>query len=279
VRGVGVPRANEIDPTPILALTTPIMFGFMFGDIGQGAVLVLLGYILKNRLPILNLLIPAGIASIFFGFMHGTVFCNEALIRPLWLHPLDHPLVIMSVALLFGGFMLLISLVLAGIQAYWQQSTATWVATQLPLIGLGMALLALFWNPKLSGMLLVAALLISVVSALRKTGPAGAVVAILKLLEDAMQLAINMLSFIRLGAFTLAHCGLSTAVMVLTAIPDSIVLQFLIFVLGNILIIALEGLVVSIQTTRLVMFEFFRRFMEGAGRPFKPLTDPAVNPT
>ena len=39
--------------------------------------------------------------------------------------------------------------------------------------------------------------------------------------------------------------------------------------------IALEGLVVSIQTTRLVMFEFFRRFLVGGGRSFRPLRLPA----
>jgi len=279
VRGFGVPRNNEIDPTPLLALTTPLMFGFMFGDVGQGAILILLGYLLKDRLPILCLFIPAGIASIFFGFMHGTIFCNEALIEPLWLHPLHHPLTIMTVALLFGAAMLLASLVLAGIQAYWERRSTDWIASQLPLVGLAVALPAAFWNGLLSGSMLVSALLISLIVNYRHKGPAGAVLALLKLLEDGMQLAINMLSFIRLGAFTLAHGGLSTAVMVLTAIPDNIVLQFLIFVLGNILIIALEGLVVSIQTTRLIMFEFFRRFMQGSGRPFKPLSKPAINPS
>jgi len=44
--------------------------------------------------------------------------------------------------------------------------------------------------------------------------------------------------------------------------------------LGNLLILALEGLVVSIQTTRLVLFEFFIRFLRGEGRPFKPLPPP-----
>ncbi len=273
VRGFGVPRMNQIDPTPMLGLATPIMFGFMFGDVGQGLVLVLLGYALKNRLPILALLIPAGISAVIFGFLHGTIFCYEGLITPLWLHPLDYPLTIMSAALLFGAFMLLSSMVLGGVQAWWERRTATWLARQLPLICLGLALPALFWNTALSGSLAMSALLIAVVFSFRQAGPTGALLAIFKLLEDGVQLAINMLSFIRMGAFTLAHCGLSSAVMVLTTIPDNAVLQSMIFVLGNVLVIALEGLVVSIQTTRLVMFEFFRRFMEGAGRPFKPLTE------
>jgi len=133
-----------------------------------------------------------------------------------------------------------------------------------------------FWSPLLAVILVAISILISISSAVLKKGPTAAVIALLKLLEDGMQLAINMLSFIRLGAFTLAHSGLSTAVMVLAVIPENTILQLFIFVLGNVLVIALEGLVVSIQTTRLVMFEFFRRFMEGSGRPFKPLTDQVI---
>jgi V/A-type H+-transporting ATPase subunit I len=45
-------------------------------------------------------------------------------------------------------------------------------------------------------------------------------------------------------------------------------------VVGNLVIIALEGLVVSIQTTRLVLFEFFNRFLRGNGRVFRPVPAP-----
>ena len=47
-----------------------------------------------------------------------------------------------------------------------------------------------------------------------------------------------------------------------------------VLVLGNVVVIALEGLVVSIQTTRLVLFEFFTRFLQGQGRVFRPLPLP-----
>ena len=49
-----------------------------------------------------------------------------------------------------------------------------------------------------------------------------------------------------------------------------------VLVLGNVLILALEGLVVGIQTTRLMMFEFFVRFLTGTGRAFRPLLPPFV---
>ena len=39
----GTPTYSEIDPTPFLAITFPILFGFMFGDIGHGLVLIISG--------------------------------------------------------------------------------------------------------------------------------------------------------------------------------------------------------------------------------------------
>ena len=98
--------------------------------------------------------------------------------------------------------------------------------------------------------------------------------AIGQLLESVFQLLINTISFIRVGAFALAHAGLSLAVVILSESTDNLILATLIIVLGNIVIIILEGLVVSIQTTRLVLFEFFIRFLQGTGRLFRPLIAP-----
>jgi V/A-type H+-transporting ATPase subunit I len=95
-----------------------------------------------------------------------------------------------------------------------------------------------------------------------------------KLLESILQLVINTFSFIRVGAFALAHAGLSLAFIILAESTTNIILSGLILLLGNIIIIMLEGLVVFIQTTRLVLFEFFIRFLQGTGRMFRPLAAP-----
>jgi V/A-type H+-transporting ATPase subunit I len=52
----------------------------------------------------------------------------------------------------------------------------------------------------------------------------------------------------------------------------------LVLVVGNAIVIVLEGLVVSIQTTRLVLFEFFTRFLSAEGRVFRPLPAPPSLP-
>jgi V/A-type H+-transporting ATPase subunit I len=95
-------------------------------------------------------------------------------------------------------------------------------------------------------------------------------------LESVLQLLINTISFIRVGAFALAHAGLSLAVIIISHTVDNLFFSALLYVFGNIVILILEGLVVSIQTTRLVLFEFFIRFLKATGRMFHPLTVPAT---
>ena len=93
--------------------------------------------------------------------------------------------------------------------------------------------------------------------------------------ERLLQLGVNTVSFVRVGAFALAHAGLCSAVvgMAEAAGPG----YWPVLIIGNAAIIALEGLVVSIQTTRLVLFEFFIRFLTARGRPFEPLTPPPAS--
>ena len=92
-------------------------------------------------------------------------------------------------------------------------------------------------------------------------------------LEQILRLLVNTVSFARIGAFALAHAGLSVAIIEL-AQAGGRVGYWIVLVVGNILVIVLEGVVVSIQTTRLLLFEFFIRFLTGAGRAFKPLPPP-----
>jgi V/A-type H+-transporting ATPase subunit I len=103
--------------------------------------------------------------------------------------------------------------------------------------------------------------------------------AIAVLIETMMQLVMNTVSFVRVGAFALAHAGLSLAFNVMADSTGSIVATILILLLGNIIVIVLEGLVVSIQTTRLILFEFFIRFLQADGRVFKPLSAPEAGAT
>jgi len=85
----------------------------------------------------------------------------------------------------------------------------------------------------------------------------------------------NTVSFVRVSAFALAHAGLFLAVFALANtlqnLKGGVFWYWLIMLLGNIAIIVIEGVVVSIQTIRLEYYEFFSKFFKGGGEIYKPL--------
>jgi V/A-type H+-transporting ATPase subunit I len=69
---------------------------------------------------------------------------------------------------------------------------------------------------------------------------------------------------------------LESTIFTLAAAVENLAATAFIVVAGNLLVVLLEGMVVMIQTTRLVLFEFFMRFFEGGGRPFLPASAPSA---
>jgi V/A-type H+-transporting ATPase subunit I len=81
-------------------------------------------------------------------------------------------------------------------------------------------------------------------------------------------------SFLRVAAFGLAHTVLSTIVFLLADMVGGpslgIVFKLLVIVIGNGIIIVLEGLIVSIQVVRLQYYELFSKFFNESGEQFSP---------
>ena len=89
-----------------------------------------------------------------------------------------------------------------------------------------------------------------------------------ELFEATIGYVSNSLSFVRLGAFAVAHEGLS-----------SVVVSYaggrwggIVMLLGTVVIVGFEGLIVGIQALRLEYYEFFSRFFQGRGQLFVPLS-------
>ena len=270
---LGVPAAGEADPTRVVAIATPLMFGFMFGDIGHGAVLLLAGFLLRRRYPVLRLLIYGGAMSMLFGVAFGSVFALETIVPPLWVHPLEAPMLMLVVPMAGGAILLLIGMCLDALQAYWQRRGRFWWETGAGLVLCYLALLGAIKEPRLLWLALAGAAWFVIGHAFVAPGQRLSAVgnAAAEFLESMLQLIVNTVSFVRVGAFALAHGGLSMAVVGLSEAADTAFFTAIILIVGNALIIALEGLVVSIQTMRLVLFEFFVRFLRAEGRPFRPL--------
>jgi V/A-type H+-transporting ATPase subunit I len=81
----------------------------------------------------------------------------------------------------------------------------------------------------------------------------------------------NTISFIRVGAFALNHVGLFIAFQTMAKIMNNFTGSIIIFLIGNIIIICLEGLIVFIQGLRLQYYELFSKYYRGEGIEFKPI--------
>jgi V/A-type H+-transporting ATPase subunit I len=273
---LGTPAQDEADPSRLLAVMVPLLFGYMFGDVGQGLVIMLAGILLQRRWPVAKLLIANGISAIIFGFVFGSVFGSENVIPALWVHPIEQPLPVLLVPLLGGIAILQLGLLLNAAGSWWRGEFARWLQVEAAVMVLYLSLLASYFSVTsfyISALALVWYLIGSALQSPHAVLKAIAV-SVGSLLENLFQLLINTISFVRVGAFALAHAGLSLAFYTMASTTNSMIISFLILLIGNIIIILLEGLVVTIQTTRLILFEFFIRFLRGTGRMFHPLAAP-----
>lgn len=275
-RALGMPAGSEADPTQVLAIVVPLMFGYMFGDIGQGLTIASIAWFLRRRYVVAKLLLSGGIAAAAFGWLFGSVFSVHGVIQPLWLDPLGDPITVLWVPVAGGAAFLTLGLALNALAAYWRGEWIRWLARDFGLLLVYLGLLgALAWPPAiwiaLAGVAAgLAGPALQARSAAAMLAPAG------QLIEHMLQLLINTLSFARVGAFALAHAGLSSAIASLVDAAPNLALKALLLVAGNALVLTLEVMVVSIQTTRLVLFEFFARFFGGEGRAFRPLPVPPL---
>jgi V/A-type H+-transporting ATPase subunit I len=277
-RLLGVPARHEADPSLIVATLAPLMFGFMFGDVGQGLVLLAVGLIFGRRVTFLKILVPGGLAAMGFGLLFGSVFCREDIIPALWIRPLVEPVALLIAALSIGVAVLSIGMALDAAQEYWRGAARRWWQSKA---GLSVAYFGLILSPIWAESLILVALgavwyiLGSAMFAQEgrlSVGLRGAA----EFVEQCLRLLVNTVSFARIGAFALAHSALS-AVVVSFAQASGPVAYGLALAFGNLFIVAVEGLVVSVQATRLMLFEFFVRFFTAKGRDFDPLSSPHVS--
>lgn len=277
-RAFGVPGRDEADPTPVLAVVVPLLFGYMFGDIGQGAVLWSAGAWLRGRHPLARLLMWGGLASMAFGAAFGSVFALEGVLPALWLHPLSAPLTVLVVPVAAGALLLGLGLALAALGAWWRGALGVWLARDAGTALCWLGMLGEVLDTRVFGLAVVGLLWTMLGHGLQARRVGAALAGAGECLERTLQLCVNTLSFARVGAFALAHAGLGSAVSALADAAEHPLATVLVVVIGNLAILLLEALVVSIQTTRLVLFEFFTRFLSTPGRGFVPLPPPPSRP-
>lgn len=273
----GVPGHAEVDPSGLLPVIVPLLFGYMFPDVGHGLMLMLAALIAQHRWPQLRFLVACGISATAFGFIFGEFMGLEGVIKPLWTHPLDTPIEVLAVPLIFGVLLMLLGMVFSGIEAHWRGELSRWLRVDAAILVMYLSVMAWPWWPGaawLTGLALLHYLAGSLSVARSKLGMALAQ-AVGDLLLSLFELFMNTLSFARVGAFALAHAALSLAVLTLAEDLRNPWLWGLTIAFGSVFSIVMEGLLVYVQTTRLVLFEFFIRFLHADGRLFRGARPPA----
>lgn len=301
--GYGVPAYRAVNPTLFVAVTFLLMFGMMFGDVGHGSVLVIAGAILARRgtatRNVARLLLYCGGVSIAFGALYGSVFGFETLIPTLWVKPLEHTSALFTAALVFGCVVISAGLILnivnmircrALLHDFFDVSGPLTLVAYWSALGIAAHFLFAGGHGVPSGIVL--ALVLVPLLAFYAKGPVLAFAGIqekafpegivgylmectVKILEVLMGCLANTVSFIRVAAFGLAHAGLFVAVFsIAEALPEGAVgtlASWLVLVLGNAVVIVLEGLVVTIQAMRLEYYEFFGKFFTRMGTRYQPV--------
>lgn len=113
VKMYGMPKINEIDPTCFVAITTFIMFGFMFGDVGHGLIFAILGIILKiKKKSYSTIVLAGGISSIIFGFLYGSVFGKEEIIKSIIISPINNINTMLLYGIVVGTVFILMAMIL-----------------------------------------------------------------------------------------------------------------------------------------------------------------------
>ena len=93
--------------------------------------------------------------------------------------------------------------------------------------------------------------------------------AFFELFETMLSYFSNTISYVRIGAFAVSHAAMMEVVLMLSGASAGHT-NWIVFVLGNVLVCGLEGLVVGIQVLRLEYYEMFSRFYKGSGHAFDP---------
>jgi len=316
VYNYGAPSYGSIDPTVFVGISFFLFFGYMFGDIGQGFMILLAGLLLKftnfNKFSkykdIASLLIYAGISAVIFGYIYGAIFCYEHIKsvfspinkiifgRPVpyiinaSFSSIDNVIFIVVLAIACGITVNLIGIILNIVNSFKYNKiedavlSRNGIAGFLLLLSLFVMYIQGFFFKKTPYLFLIYIVLGSLFIIYIKE-PLYKVItkkkpifnegfgfwilhSIVELLEVVLITISNNLSFLRVGAFAITHALLSFIFIRISELFGYF--GIIIVIIGNAIIIGLEGLIVSIQIMRLEYYEFFSKFFTQKGNIFMP---------
>ncbi len=290
VRFLDLPRSGFLDPTMLMALILPLMVGVMVGDIAYGALLLVLSLFVRRRFAsrsaalrdLSRVFVAGALWAIVFGFLFGEALgdVGKRLGLPaLWFYrggaDAVEPLLLFALA--FGAA----HVVLGQLLGLWQSAHARRPTELINRTGsllalFGVFLLAAVAADRTPGGLLTplaaaVAVAMGVVLLVVRRGALGLIMGPLELIGTLG----NVLSYLRLAAVGLASAYLAVVANEL-AVLAPLWIGLLIAAFFHALNLALAALSPMIQALRLHYVEFFSKFYEGGGQPFRPFGERAA---
>lgn len=292
----GAPNYNEIDPTSFFAITYMLLYGMMFGDLGQGLIFVLASFLVEKKSKVFGQLIRRiGFSASFFGLMYGSFFGIEDLIPTILIKPFDNIIKVLIASVAFGVILMIISYFL-GIynKLHKQKDLEEGVFGKEGFAGLLMTIsfiLIILNIVKVNPIPMHVSIILLVLSILmmifkqpisRKLLDVNPIYdqsstdyyieSSFSIIEALLSVFSNLVSFTRVGAFAINHVGLYMAFEVMSKLVGGGFIGIIILIFGNILIIGLEGMIVFIQGLRLEFYEMFSKYYKGDGQKFSPIS-------
>ncbi len=301
----GYPNSTEFNPAYLSIIVFAFQFGLMFGDVGQGAIILILGIILQRKFTkgmlkyLGGLFIPMGIAAIIFGFLYGSVFLNETLLEHFY-HPILPNPVHSTTKMLLLVFQIAAIEVILGlvIGAYNQIKKGNPVGalgehglgmilyvfglymTAMYFISIGMNFMQAltYWGFYVMLLGMGLSFLEPVIHSIQHghgVGMESLGEGVGGLLMTFVEGLANLFSFLRIAAFALAHASLAIAA---EALNEALALSLFGIpipagpIMMNIVAMSFELISSTVQSLRLLYYEFMGKFFDGQGVPFKPFT-------
>ncbi|MBS7620276.1 hypothetical protein KEJ21_06505 [Candidatus Bathyarchaeota archaeon] len=296
----GWPSAREVNPAYISIFFFSFQFGLMFGDIGQGAILLVLGLILTQKYnrgmmsKLGTLFIPMGISAILFGVLYNSFFLIEEFLpyHAIMPNPVEKTTRLMFLVFQIAVIEMIVGLALGAINELrsghkWGAIGEHGLGMILYIIGLYLSAYAFIVDSKspvygnfmgvlsywtfyimLSGLILS---MIEPIIASISHGRFGMEVfgqGIGGLLMTFVEGLANLFSFLRIAAFSLAHASLALAAHIMS----HGILGAGGLVIMNVIAMTFELISSSVQSLRLLYYEFMGKFFHGGGVPFRPFT-------
>lgn len=293
----GSPSYNEVNPTPIMALSFPILFGLMFGDLGHGISLALLGLVFYRFFGSMKkiglVLIITGIAGAIIGALLYGEFFGQSLHHLIGysppLHPSEELMTMLKISLFVGVAHISLGLFLSFTNSLIQRRYSAAFLVNLPKLALyigfiyvvfafGLNLMDWFSGPIYYILGPVVFLFLAEpfyeISKHGKKGIGKLGEMFFEIFETMISFISNTVSYLRIFAMVVAHIMLTTVFYSLAEITSGgglgFVLSPLLIVVGNVFVVLLEGILVLAQDLRLHFYEWFSKFYSNGGIRFSP---------